>query len=190
MPNHSSLFRQALAEQRKYVATLGDGTPVFTKKGPPFIRPGADVEPLLPEAFAGLTLADFEGRDLLKEVHLGRGVVGLAACVKTDASDKIVYRRRSERAAGCSRFVMGREGTPSEVVTVCLYVADENSGLLVAMRAHIGPIVAPEPNAPSARNTRPIWEQACDAWRGQALVFDGHVTDDEFTEADFFGTPP
>lgn len=119
-----------------------------------------------PELAAVLTEAlsriDPNGRAfLVAEAQMGH-VVGNTSMVKTTANDDIVFAQRPNRK-GLTRFARGRDGEPTESVTVVL---QEREGAYDLISAWVGRPAAPEP-----------WDKRADPetsiafWSSHALVW-------------------
>lgn len=185
--NRDQLFALANSDGRTHLGDLSDGTPVFSKKGADHLANHGDVASFLNEGFARLSMSDFNGQNMVKDLDLGR-VVGISTCVETTDMDEVVYARRMGRKFGCTRFVKGRKGVDCRSIVVILYLNDE--GLVALMTAYVGKLAPAEPSTNSARTSVEKWQECCEFWRSHALCWDGEVEDEVFTSEDFFGTAP
>jgi hypothetical protein len=122
-----------------------------------------------------LFLIDSGGRDFLAErVDLGRPI-GVARCIETDTSDRIVYAYRLDRV-GPTRFVLDREPEPTTQVTVILRRDDKREGLMVLITAWAGGKSEPEP-----------WDQSHDesSLAASQAFWSTHALNWEPNEVDF-----
>lgn len=182
----TNFFALARKEARQFIGTTADGFPVFSKKGASHVANHADVLPYLPEILARVSTTQLAGRDLIETVELDE-VCGVSTCVETSPADKIVYRRRKGRKE-CTRFVVGRQGTPVNTAVVILFRNDD--GLFALMTCYFGNRAPAHPNSPSGRKDKGTWQTAKEFWENHALILDDDVEGDECAPEEFFGVEP
>jgi len=124
------------------------------------------LEALLPEAFKRICLDGVQFA--IEEVDFGR-VVGETTCVRTNASDVVVYAQRPKRW-GLTRFVKSRSPEPSTSVVAILKKADDGD-YYVLISAFVGSKAEPEPwdrNA-TAKSVK-FWSTHALIWGSEPVI--------------------
>lgn len=155
--------------EREWLGKLADGTSVFDKKfgTPSHLRDHPEVKAFLGEAFAKVSLSDFQGVDFAGVIDLGR-IIGMCDCVRTTEADQIVFAQRPNRD-GPSRFVKNREPEPCSSVKLVLW-HNKAEGIVVVSTAFIGNDSAPDPWSTGAGKSKEAHAKACEFWKNHALV--------------------
>ena len=131
-----------------------------------------DVQEVLPEA---LSRTRSNGRSFIEEQVDFDRVVGKRICVRTTATDDIVWAKRPKRS-GFSRFVRNREPEPTTSMVVILKKAAYKGGY-VLITAYFGQKAGPEPwDRHATESSRKFWKEHALVW-GSMPVVEGTVTD-------------
>lgn len=128
------------------------------------VHPNPAIEKYLPLA---LSRIEPNGREFFVETVDFGEIIGEANCVETTEGDDIVYAMRVGRR-GLTRFVRGREKTPTSKVTVILKKIDDG---YILISGFIGPQAAPEPWDPKATpESITFWNAHAVVWGSEPVV--------------------
>jgi hypothetical protein len=152
---------------------LADGTPVFDRTDS-HLEGHPEVQPLIPEIFARLSLTDFQEDMLVTVIDMGREV-GLSHCVQVPPEDPVLYGWRKGRR-GCSRFTRNHAPRPCGSVKIVLWRQHDPS-VVVLVTAFVGGDVAPEPWASGAAVSETAHAAAVEFWKGHALIWDPELVE-------------
>ena len=128
------------------------------------VHPNPAIEKYLPLA---LSRIESNGREFFIETVDFEEIIGESNCVETTDSDDIIYAMRVGRR-GLTRFVRGRERTPTSKVTVILKKIDDG---YILISGFIGPQAAPEPWDPKATpESVTFWNSHAVVWGSEPVV--------------------